>query len=84
MFVLQQPPAPIMVKIMPPPDDLAGLSGVLIGALGLTGVLIVSAVVLALLLAAGLFLFRFTFGNPFPSASEQPPGGSGTGGHITR
>ena len=34
----------------------------LVGSLGLTGVLVLSAVVLALLFAGGLYLFRLKFG----------------------
>ena len=83
MFALQQP-SPMIVRIMPPTGDPTGLAEVLIGALGLTGFLVVSAFVLALLFAAGLFLYRFKFGDPFPSASEQRPGEDHTGGHITR
>jgi len=60
-----------------------GLADVLVGALGLTGVLVLSAVALALLFAGGLYLFRLKFGNPFPSASQQQPGEDHQGG-ITR
>ena len=70
----QQPPAPVIVKIIPPAGEIEGLSDVLIGALGLTGVLVLSAVALALVFAGGLYLFRLKFGNPYPSASSQHPG----------
>lgn len=80
----QQPAEGFVVKIMPPPSDVEGLADVLIGSIGLTGVLIVSAVVLALFFAGGLFLYRLKFGDPFPSASEQRPGENSQGGRITR
>ena len=85
MFALQQQPAEgFGVKIMPPPSDVEGLADVLVGSIGLTGVLVVSAVVHALLFAGGLFLYRLRFGDPFPSASEQRPGEDSQGGRITR
>ena len=80
----EQAPPPVMVKLMPKSSDLTGLSDVLIGSLGLTGVLVLGAVLLALVFAAGLFLFRFKFGNPFPSASQQRPGEEGHTSRITR
>ena len=61
--LLQQPDAPIIVNITEPPKgDPTGLSDVLIGALGLSGVLILCAVILALLFAGGLFLWRSRVG----------------------
>ena len=79
----QAPASGVMVKIIQPPSDVEGLADVLVGALGLTGVLVLSAVALALLFAGGLYLFRLKFGNPFPSASQQQPGEDHQGG-ITR
>jgi len=73
-----------VVKIMQPPSDVEGLADVLIGSLGLVGLLVLSAVVLALLFAGGLYVYRMKFGDPFPSASEQRPGEDSQGGHITR
>jgi hypothetical protein len=86
LWLLQQQPPPdgFVVKIMQPPSDVEGLADVLLGALGLTGVLVLSGVVLALLFAGGLYIFRLKFGDPFPSASEQRPGDSGPAGRITR
>lgn len=52
-----------MVNITDPPKgDPTGLSDVLIGALGLSGVLILCAFVLALLFAGALFLWRSRVG----------------------
>jgi len=83
--VQEVPKSPgFVVKIMQPPSDVEGLADVLIGSLGLVGLLVVSAVVLALLFAGGLFVYRKYFGDPFPSASEQRPGEDSQGGHITR
>lgn len=73
-----------VVKIMQPPSDVEGLADVLIGSLGLVGLLVLSAVVLALVFAGGLYVYRMKFGDPFPSASEQRPGEDSQGGHITR
>jgi hypothetical protein len=52
-----QPP-PIIVKIVEPNRDPTGLGAVLIGALGLTGVIVLAALVFALIFGAGLFWFR--------------------------
>jgi hypothetical protein len=85
MLALQQQPADgFVVKIIQPPSEVEGLASVLLGSLGLTGVLVLSAVVLALFFAGGLYLFRFKFGDPFPSASQQRPGEDAQGGRITR
>jgi hypothetical protein len=86
VFALQQPADGFVVKIIQPPSDVEGLADVLLGALGLTGVLVLSAVVLALVFAGVLYLVRFKFGDPFPSASAQRPGEDnlGVGGRITR
>ena len=83
LLLLQQQPPPdgFVVKIIQPPSDVEGLADVLLGALGLTGLLVLSGIVLALVFAGTLYLIRFKFGNPFPSASEQRPGESG---RITR
>lgn len=84
MSLMQPPPDAFTVKIMPKPTDVEGLADVLVGSLGLAGLLVVAGVLLALLFAGGLFLFRLKFGNPFPSASEQEPGADRQGGRITR
>jgi len=86
LFAIQQqaPTDGVVVKIIQPPSDVEGLADVLLGALGLTGILVLSAVLLALVFAGGLYLFRLKFADPFPSASEQRPGEEGQGGRITR
>lgn len=53
-----QPSPPIIVKIVEPNTDPTGLADVLIGALGLTGVLVLVAVVAAAIFAAVLFWSR--------------------------
>jgi hypothetical protein len=59
----QQPDAPVMIDIAPPDKgDPTGLSDVLIGALGLSGVLILCAVLLAAVFAAVLFFWRSRVG----------------------
>ena len=85
MMSLMQPfPDGLTVKIMPKPTDVEGLADVLIGSLGLAGVMVLAGVVLALLFAGGLYLFRLKFGDPYPSASEHELGSNGQGGNITR
>ena len=54
-----QPSPPIIVRLVEPPNrDPTGLAGVLIGALGLTGAIILLAVVLGAALAGLLFYVR--------------------------
>jgi uncharacterized protein involved in exopolysaccharide biosynthesis len=53
----QSPPqTPIIVKIVETPRDPTGLASVLLGALGLTGVILLLALVLGLL-AGGILYF---------------------------
>lgn len=49
---------PIIVKIIQPPSDIEGLGEVLLGALGITGVIVVAALVAGVLFAGVVFLFR--------------------------
>ena len=49
---------PIIVKIMPQEGDPTGLADVLIGSLGLTGVLVLLAVIAAVVFAGVLFWIR--------------------------
>jgi hypothetical protein len=53
-----QPASPIIVKIVETPSDPTGLSDVLIGSLGLTGVIVLLALVFGLLFGAVLFWMR--------------------------
>jgi hypothetical protein len=55
-----QPSSPIIVKIIQPEpkSDLEGLSDVLLGSLGLTGVITLAALLLGAVLAAVMFWFR--------------------------
>jgi len=55
---VQQPPSPIIVKIVERPHDPTGLADVLLGAIGVAGVITLIAIVCGVLLAAGLFLIR--------------------------
>jgi len=60
-FALQNaapPQEPLIVKIVETPSDPTGLADVLIGAFGLTGVLILLAIVAAAVMAGVLFWFR--------------------------
>jgi hypothetical protein len=53
---LNQPSSPVIVKIIPPKED--SLSDVLVGALGVTGVMVLIALVAALVFGAVLFWIR--------------------------
>ena len=53
-----QPSSPVIVKIIEPKKDPTGLSDVLIGALGLSGVLFLIAVLAAVVFGAVLFWLR--------------------------
>lgn len=60
----QPPPSSIIVKIVEPKSDLESLSDVLLGSLGLAGVFILGAVVLAAIFAGLLFFWRSRFSRP--------------------
>jgi hypothetical protein len=63
LTAFQQPDTPVIIDISPPAKgDPTGLSDVLIGALGLSGVLILCAVILAAIFAGVLFLWRSRVG----------------------
>jgi len=49
---------PFIVKLVELPSDPTGLADVLIGALGLTGVIVIMAVLLGFVLGAVLFWIR--------------------------
>lgn len=84
MSMLQPAPDGFTVSIAPKPTDVEGLADVLVGSLGLAGAMVLAAVLLALVFAGGLYLFRLKFGEPFPSASEHTSGADGHGGGVTR
>ena len=56
LLTFQQPSTPIIVKIIPPKEDT--LADVLVGALGVTGVMVLIALVAAVLFGAALFWIR--------------------------
>jgi hypothetical protein len=59
--ILPPPPSsPIIVKIIPPEQksELSGLADVLLGSLGLTGVIVLAAVILGALMAGVMFWVR--------------------------
>ena len=58
------PPSSIMVKILEPKSDLESLSDILLGSLGLAGMFIIGAVVMAAVFAGVLFLWRSRSGAP--------------------
>jgi hypothetical protein len=59
-FVQSRPSSPIIVKIVEPKakSDLEGLSDVLLGSLGLTGLITVAALLLGAALAVVMFWVR--------------------------
>lgn len=59
---------PIIIKIIDPPSDIESLGDVLLGALGITGVIVLAALVTGLLLAGVMFLVR-----RYQSSNEQAP-----------
>lgn len=54
----QPPSEPIIVRIIDPPSDIQGLGDVLLGALGITGAIVVAAVLFGILTAGVLFWIR--------------------------
>jgi hypothetical protein len=56
----QQPSPPIIVKLIPPEQksELSGLADVLLGSLGLTGVIVLAAVLAGALMAGVMFWVR--------------------------
>lgn len=54
---MQQPP-PIMVRVVTPPVEDTSLSDVLIGAFGLTGAMLIAALLLGLLLGGILIAVK--------------------------
>jgi ABC-type phosphate transport system permease subunit len=49
---------PIVVKIVEPPHDPTGISDAIIGAIGLTGFIVLIALLLGLIFGGLLFWFR--------------------------
>ena len=49
---------PIIVKLVEPPHDPTGLADVLIGSLGLTGAIVLAALLMGALFAGVLFWMR--------------------------
>ena len=57
-MTLVQASSPIIVKIVEPSKDPTGLAAVVFGALGLTGVIVLLALLVGLVFAGVLFWFR--------------------------
>jgi hypothetical protein len=53
-----EPPSPIIVKIVETPSDPTGLADVLIGSVGLTGAILLLALLVGVLFGAVLFWVR--------------------------
>ena len=57
-MIQQDPVTPVIVKIIEPPKDPTGLADVLVGALGLTGVLGLAAILIGIATGAVIFWMR--------------------------
>lgn len=68
---VQQPPPSIVVKIIEPKSELESLSDVLLGSVGLAGVMVLAAVVLAAIFAGVLFLWRSRGGGTPTDAGDD-------------
>jgi hypothetical protein len=56
---LQQPPPPIIVKIIEPPGDpTGGLGDLLLSALGVSGVMFLGAILMGIVMAGILYWLR--------------------------
>ncbi len=55
---MNEPASPLIVKIVDTPTDPTGLSDVLIASIGLTGVIVLLALLLGLVFGAVLFWLR--------------------------
>ena len=58
MFALQPPPNAVIVRVAEQPVESTSVTDLLIGAIGLTGVLLLAAVVLGVVLGGALIGFR--------------------------
>jgi hypothetical protein len=62
LLLQSQPGDPIIVKLVPPKSELATLSDVLIGSLGLSGVLALAGILLGVMVGGVLFWARHRAG----------------------
>jgi hypothetical protein len=71
MEIAQDPAAPIIIEIAKPKSgDPTGLSDVLLGALGLTGVIVLLAILVAAIFAGVVFWWRSKTGLNVVDPSE--------------
>lgn len=63
MNLLLAAPEPIIVKVIEPPHDPTGISDVIIGAIGLTGAIVIGAIVVGLLFGGVMFWWRSRSGS---------------------
>ena len=54
----QQPPAPILVRVVEQPVHETTISDVIFGSLGLVGVMLIAALLMGAILGGGLILFK--------------------------
>jgi hypothetical protein len=72
---VEQPTNPIVVRVVEEPVDTTGISDIVVGALGLTGVMLMAALVLGALLGGVLIAvkrFRAKYGlEPIPDSEAM-------------
>ena len=71
MFALLQPASPIMVRVAEQPVESTSVTDILIGALGLTGVMLLAAVLLGAALGGALIGFKLLRARYNLEASEH-------------
>ena len=79
MFALLQPATPIMVRVAEQPVESTSVTDILVGALGLTGVMLLAAVLLGAVLGGALIGFkllraRFNLDSVRPRSLRVTPG----------
>ena len=62
---------PIIVKIIPPPSDVSTLGDVLLGALGITGIIVLGALVFGVVLAGVMFVVKHRSSSVPPNLSDR-------------
>ena len=73
MFALLQPTNPIIVRVAEQPVESTSMSDILVGALGLTGVLLLAALLLGAALGGALIGFKLLRAkyNPEPQSDRD-------------
>lgn len=58
MLFQPQPITPVIIKVVPPPTQEVSIVSVIVGALGLTGLIAIAAIVVGVLFGIALILFK--------------------------